>query len=124
MGHTTRQMLPNMLMLVTQVCWSSALALSQFAASFSPMQAAGAQIDHAAAQLINDTMDGAIPAAIMVVAIVAWLLAAGFEVGSTKEASKRLLASVLCLAALITMGAGASKTAENATTPATGSPWW
>ena len=123
-SHTTRDILPNMLMQITQLCWSCALSLSQFAASFTPLKTAGASVDHATANLIDSVMAGGIPAALMVTAIVVWLLAAGFDIGTTKEASKRLLATVLCLAALIVLGTGASKTAENATEPATGSPWW
>ena len=36
-SHTTRDILPNMLMQITQLCWSCALSLSQFAASFTPV---------------------------------------------------------------------------------------
>lgn len=103
-SHTTRDILPNMLMQITQLCWSSALSLSQFAASFTPLKTAGASVDHATAKLIDNVMAGGIPAALMVTAIVVWLLAAGFDIGTTKEASKRLLATVLCLATLIVLG--------------------
>lgn len=124
MSTGMRQILPNMFLMITQVCWSSALALSQFAASFTPLQTAGAELDHSAAKLIEGLMQGAVPAALVVMAIVGVILAAGFDVGTTKEAGKRLVTTVLCLAALIVMGNGAAKTGTNASTPATGSPWW
>lgn len=123
-GTTIRLMLPRMLMMITQVCWSSALAFSQFAASFNPLDTAGAQLDAATSRLISNILAGSIPAVLVVLAIVGWILAAGFEIGTTKEASKRLLATVLCLSALIVMGNGAAKTGEDATEPAAGSPWW
>lgn len=123
-GTTIRLMLPRMLMMITQVCWSSALAFSQFAASFNPLDTAGAQLDAATSRLISNVLAGSIPAVLVVLAIVGWILAAGFEVGTTKEASKRLLATVLCLSALIVMGNGAARTGEDATEPAAGSPWW
>lgn len=119
-----RQVLPNMFLMIAQVCWSSALSLSQFAASFTPLQTAGAQLDHATAQLIDDLMAGGIPAALVVMAIFGVIGAAGFDIGTTKEAGKRLIATVLCLSALIVLGNGAARTGEKATSPAAGSPWW
>lgn len=123
-GSAMRHIMPDMLLQLTQVCWSSALALSQFAASFQPLDAVGAQVDTATANLIDSVMKGGIPAALMVLAIIVWIGAAAFDIGTVKEAGKRLLATVLCLASLLVLGAGAAKTGENATSPATGSPWW
>lgn len=116
--------LPNVLMQLTQVCWSSALSISQFAASFEPMKQAGANIDSAVATLVTSLMDGGIPATIAVLGIVAWVGAAGFQIGTVKEASKRIVIMVLCFASITILGAGAAKTGRNATEPATGSPWW
>lgn len=116
--------LPNVLMMLTQVCWSSALSISQFAASFEPMKQAGANIDSAVATLVTSLMDGGIPATIAVLGIVAWVGAAGFQIGTVKEASKRIIIMVLCFASITILGAGAAKTGRNATEPATGSPWW
>lgn len=116
--------LPNVLMMLTQVCWSSALSISQFAASFEPMKQAGANIDSAVSTLVTSLMDGGIPATIAVLGIVAWVGAAGFQIGTVKEASKRIVIMVLCFASITILGAGAAKTGRNATEPATGSPWW
>lgn len=130
MAKTSMQIIPGAFMAITQICWSGTIALSQFAATFDPLDVAGARVDHAVAELINGSdgnpglMQGSIPAAFVVLAILSLAVAAGFEIGTVKEASKRLLATVLCLAAIITMGAGAAKTGTNASTPATGSPWW
>lgn len=114
----------NILMQLTQVCWSSALSISQFAASFEPMKQAGANIDSAVSTMVTSLMDGGIPATIAVLGIVAWVGAAGFQIGTVKEASKRIVIMVLCFASITMLGAGAAKTGKNATEPATGSPWW
>lgn len=120
----THIVLPNILMQLTQVCWSSALSISQFAASFEPMKQAGANIDSAVSTMVTSLMDGSIPATIAVLGIVAWVGAAGFQIGTVKEASKRIVIMVLCFASITMLGAGAAKTGKNATEPATGSPWW
>ena len=120
----THIVLPNILMQLTQVCWSSALSISQFAASFEPMKQAGANIDSAVSTMVTSLMDGGIPATIAVLGIVAWVGAAGFQIGTVKEASKRIVIMVLCFATITMLGAGAAKTGKNATEPATGSPWW
>lgn len=120
----THIVLPNILMQLTQVCWSSALSISQFAASFEPMKQAGANIDSAVSTMVTSLMDGGIPATIAVLGIVAWVGAAGFQIGTAKEASKRIVIMVLCFASITMLGAGAAKTGKNATEPATGSPWW
>lgn len=120
----THIVLPNILMQLTQVCWSSALSISQFAASFEPMKQAGANIDSAVSTMVTSLMDGGIPATIAVLGIVAWVGAAGFQIGTVKEASKRIVIMVLCFASITMLGAGAAKTGKNATKPATGSPWW
>lgn len=120
----THIVLPNILMQLTQVCWSSALSISQFAASFEPMKQAGANIDSAVSTMVTSLMDGGIPATIAVLGIVAWVGAAGFQIGTVKEASKRIVIMVLCFASITMLGAGAAKTGRNATEPATGSPWW
>lgn len=120
----THIVLPNILMQLTQVCWSSALSISQFAASFEPMKQAGANIDSAVSTMVTSLMDGGIPATIAVLGIVAWVGAAGFQIGTVKEASKRIVIMVLCFASITILGAGAAKTGKNATEPATGSPWW
>lgn len=120
----THIVLPNILMQLTQVCWSSALSISQFAASFEPMKQAGANIDSAVSTMVTSLMDGGIPATIAVLGIVAWVGATGFQIGTVKEASKRIVIMVLCFASITMLGAGAAKTGKNATEPATGSPWW
>lgn len=120
----THIVLPNILMQLTQVCWSSALSISQFAASFEPIKQAGANIDSAVSTMVTSLMDGGIPATIAVLGIVAWVGAAGFQIGTVKEASKRIVIMVLCFASITMLGAGAAKTGKNATEPATGSPWW
>ena len=120
----THIVLPNILMQLTQVCWSSALSISQFAASFEPMKQAGANIDSAVSTLVTNLMSGGIPATIAVLGIVAWVGVAGFQIGTVKEASKRIVIMVLCFASITMLGAGAAKTGKNATEPATGSPWW
>lgn len=120
----THIVLPNILMQLTQVCWSSALSISQFAASFEPMKQAGANIDSAVSTMVTSLMDGGIPATIAALGIVAWVGAAGFQIGTVKEASKRIVIMVLCFASITMLGAGAAKTGKNATEPATGSPWW
>lgn len=124
MLHMAGQILPTMMLLLTQVCWSSALSLSQFAASFDPLQTAGAKVDAATANLIDNVMAGGIPATIAVIAIVAWIGAAGFQIGTVKEASKRIVIMILCFSALFILGSGAAKTGKDATAPAKGSPWW
>lgn len=123
-GNTMRLVLPNMALMLVQVCWNSALALSQFAASFSPLQTMGYQMDKAAATLTNGVMSGGIPATLVVVGILGWVAAAALEVGgvTTKTAAKRLLTTILCIAGLLITGSAAAKSTE--TTPAKGSPWW
>ncbi|MBT1162143.1 type IV secretion system protein [Bifidobacterium sp. SO1] len=130
-ARVTSNSIPNMFMQVTQIFWSSTLALSQFAATFDPLDIAGSRIDEAVATLINGDgkdnsgiMQGSIPAALVVLAILSLVAAAGFEIGTVKEASKRLFATVLCLAVLIALGTGAANTGKNASAPAVGSPWW
>lgn len=120
----THIVLPNILMQLTQVCWSSALSISQFAASFEPMKQAGANIDSAVSTMVTSLMSGGIPATIAVLGIIAWVGAAGFQIGTVKEASKRIVIMVLCFASITMLGAGAAKTGKTATEPATGSPWW
>ena len=125
MTHTIRTALPNMFMMITQVCWSTALSLSQFAASFDPMEMAGATVDRETGKLIDNMLTGGIAATIAVVGIIAWLLCSAFDIaGGIKTASKRIGAMILCLGMLVMLGTGASKTPDGATSPATGSPWW
>ena len=124
-GATTRNILPNMLMMVTQTCWNSALGLSQFAARFTPLDKAGAAIDKASATLIDSILTGSIPAALATVAILALIGATVFKSAhQAKHQAKRILVTIVCLGALASTGAAAAHTGENAATPATGSPWW
>lgn len=124
-ARSIRNIMPNMFMMITQICWSSALATSQFAASFDPLDAAGAKLDAATAQLIDSFMSGGLLAAIAVLAIVVWVMAAAFDVwGGAKAVGKRVGAMILCFAALSVLATGASNTGKDATDPAKGSPWW
>lgn len=77
---TVRTIMPNMLLQVTQVFWNSALSLSQFAASFTPMDSLGKTIDSVAGTIVDNVMAGGIPATFLVLGILGWVGAASFNV--------------------------------------------
>lgn len=120
---TVRNIMPNMLLQLTQVLWNSALALSQFAANFDVLDDFGSQLDSSLSTMLNNVLAGSIPATLIVLAIIGVVAAAGFRIGTTGEAVKRLVTSVLCVAALIVMSVGATQDAGKET-PSPGSPWW
>lgn len=120
---TVRLIMPNMLLQITQVLWNSALALSQFAASFNVLDEFGSTLDSGIATMVDNMLAGSIPVTLIVLAIIGVVAAAGFRVGNTGEALKRLGVSVCCVAALIVMGVGATQDAGK-DTPSPGSPWW
>lgn len=118
-----RTVMPNLLLMFTQICWSSALALSQFAASFQVLDQFGGTIDSAIGTLVDSVMAGGIPAVFITIGIFAWVGAAAFQWGDTKTAAKRILASIVSVVILISMGT-AAKTDADAKAPSFGSPWW
>lgn len=120
---TVRLIMPNMLLQITQVLWNSALALSQFAASFNVLDEFGSTLDSGIATMVDNMLAGSIPVTLIMLAIIGVVAAAGFRIGNTGEALKRLGVSVCCVAALIVMGVGATQDAGK-DTPSPGSPWW
>ena len=120
---TVRLIMPNMLLQITQVLWNSALALSQFAASFNVLDEFGSTLDSGITTMVDNMLAGSIPVTLIMLAIIGVVAAAGFRVGNTGEALKRLGVSVCCVAALIVMGVGATQDAGK-DTPSPGSPWW
>ena len=122
-GTTMRLMMPNMLLSLTQVFWSGALGMSQFAASFTPLNAMGQTVDKSAASLVDGLMQGSLPAVFLVVGIMGGFIALVFKSQQQGQTVlRRTLVSLGCFALLGVMGAQASR--STATTPATGSPWW
>lgn len=120
---TMRLMLPNMLLTICQVMWSAALGMSQFAASFTPLDAMGQSVDHAAGQLADQVMAGSLPAWFLVIGLCAGLWVMVFRNQQEgRTILRRSLVGVLCIAVIIIMGGAASRSTANG--PATGSPWW
>lgn len=122
---TVRTIMPNMLLQVTQVFWNSALSLSQFAASFTPMNSLGKTIDSVAGTIVDNVMAGGIPATFLVLGILGWVGAASFNVGGQTSGTmlKRIFTTLMCLAIVMTMGA-AAKADAGKSEPTVGSPWW
>ncbi len=122
---TVRTIMPNMLLQVTQVFWNSALSLSQFAASFTPMDSLGKTIDSVAGTIVDNVMAGGIPATFLVLGILGWVGAASFNVGGQTSGTmlKRIFTTLMCLAIVMTMGA-AAKADAGKSEPTVGSPWW
>lgn len=122
---TVRTIMPNMLLQVTQVFWNSALSLSQFAASFTPMDTLGKTLDGAIGSIVDGVMSGGIPATFLVLGILGWIGAAGFNIGgqTSNTMLKRVFSTVLCLAVVTSMGA-AAKADAGKSDPTVGSPWW
>lgn len=118
-----RLVLPNMLLMISQVCWNSALSLSQFAANFDPINTFGAKLDKSIGTLVDSIMSGGIPAVLIFLGIFGWMGAAAFNIGSSSEMVKRIGVTIVCLAMLIFTGAQATKDGDSST-PVTGSPWW
>lgn len=124
MGRTTRLIMPNMLLSLSQLCWSLALSLNQFATAFDPAQQFGAQIDRAAGSLARAVTAGSIPSLLIVAGLCALVAAMAYGAGRTRSVVKRILVSVVCLAALMVTGAAAANTPADGSAPAKGSPWW
>ena len=122
---TVRTIMPNMLLQVTQVFWNSALSLSQFAASFTPMDTLGKSLDGAIGSIVDGVMSGGIPATFLVLGILGWIGAASFNIGSQTSGTmlKRIFTTVMCLAVVTSMGA-AAKADAGRSDPSVGSPWW
>lgn len=123
-GRTTRLIMPNMLLSLTQLCWNSALALNQFASTFNPIQQFGAQLDRYSGQLAAYVMNGNIPSILIVAGLCSLVGAAVYGAGKTRSVIKRIVISLVCMAALILTGGAAARTGVNAHDPAKGSPWW
>lgn len=122
-GSFTHTVIPNMLLQVTQMFWSSALSLSQFAASFAPMNAMGRQIDTIAADMIDNVMSGGLPMTFVALGVLAIVAASAWNIGTTGTAVKRLGVTVLSIAVILGMGTAAHADASR-DTPTLGSPWW
>lgn len=120
---STRLALPNMMLMIMQACWSTALSLSQFAANFDPINTFGSKLDKAIGTLVDDIMAGGIPAVLIFLGIFGWIGAAAFNIGSRSEMVKRIGVTIVCLSMLIFTGAAAAKDGDSST-PTTGSPWW
>lgn len=120
---TMRLMVPNMMLTICQVLWSVSLGVSQFAASFEPLNSMGRSVDHAAGQLADQLTAGSLPTWFLVIGLCAGLWALVFKSQEEgKSILRRCLVSVLCLATVLVMGGAASQSTDSA--PATGSPWW
>ncbi|WP_146194669.1 hypothetical protein [Bifidobacterium callitrichidarum] len=118
-----RLILPNMLLMISQMCWSTALSLSQFAASFDPIDTFGSKLDKSIGNLVDSLMSGGIPAVLIFMGVFAWIGAAAFNIGSSAAAVKRIGVTILCLATLVFTGSQATKDGDSST-PTVGSPWW
>lgn len=128
MGGIMKQvnlLMPRVALQFSQICWSSALGLAQFAASFDALTVMGAKVDSMCKSIVDALWSGNIIAAIIVVGFIALMFTAIFKSQTAARAvGKRILVSIACLAAISTMGACAARTQEGSTTPAKGSPWW
>lgn len=122
-GVSMRLVLPNMLLMISQMCWSTALSLSQFAASFDPLDEFGSQMDKSIALLVDNIMQGGIPATLVFLGLFGWIGAAAFNWGSSVAAVKRIGATICCLACLTFVGGQAARDGGTEK-PVTGSPWW
>lgn len=108
----------------TQFCWGTALSLSNFAARFDIQDQLGKTMDQAIAGMKDSLLNGNLVTLLAVLSIFGVVATRIFKAGESKSAVKRLGVTVLCMSLLtITCGAAASEGA-NATSPATGSPWW
>lgn len=143
-GSTMRIIMPNMMLTIMQVCWNSALALSQYANSFDPVRKFGGMMDYTIntmyASMMNGENGAQIPAIMLFVGLVALFGAAVFGVGTTGEAAKRVGTTVVCVGLLFAMNFAALRDARpgpasdgagsalgqalHPSEPATGSPWW
>lgn len=122
MGRSMRLMMPNMIMSMTQVLWGTALSLTQFAATFNPIDTMGAQVDHTTGELVTSVMNSSIPAMIIMAGLLAMIGAAAYQSGKHRSVAKRLCVSIACLGLVAGMGAAAANSTEK--DAAMGSPWW
>lgn len=128
LGNAMKLALPDMLLQFTQVFWHSAISLADFASSFgtssggTDMNGIWAQLDKSAGTLATNFLNGAIPAVFTVLAIFGVLIAGVWGKGTVASSTKRLAATIVCIAAISFTGtAAASSTSAG---PAKGSPWW
>lgn len=121
-GGTLHTAIPQALLSVMNICWRSALAMTDFASSFTPATKIMKNLDASLATLINNFMAGSLASTFIILAIVGVLVAGSFGRGTTRQAVKQLCATFICIAMLVAMGVGATKDTD--TKPGAFSPWW
>lgn len=122
-GTTMRNILPNMFLMLTEVCWNMAYSLTLLAVDFEPLNALGGFLDNTASTWISSITKGNIFGIFLALALGG--LIAKAIVGRWNEAgrfARKIGVIIIVFAALGFMGAQASKSTKDA--PATGSPWW
>lgn len=122
LGGTLHTAVPQALLSVMNICWRSALAMTDFASSFTPATKIMKNLDASLATLINNFMAGSLASTFIILAIVGVLVAGSFGRGTTRQAVKQLCATFICIAMLVAMGVGATKDTD--TKPGAFSPWW
>lgn len=123
LGTAIRSILPNMFLMLTEVCWNSAYSLTLLAVDFNPLDQMGAYIDNAAGGLAKSVVNGGVLSIFLVLALFAWIAKA--ITGHINEAGMYLKKAGIILAVFAVMiftGVQASKSTAN--NPAKGSPWW
>lgn len=130
MSRTFNVVLPDVFLMITNVMWSTAVAVNQFATSFTPMASFGSKIDAISHALVYGgngqagLVGAGIPAILMLLGVFAWIGGLLFNFGGNTGFTgfKRFLGTTFCVALVLFMGTAAANSTPS--TPAMGSPWW
>lgn len=130
MSRTFNVILPDVFLMITNVMWNTAVAVNQFATSFTPMASFGSKIDTISHALVYGgngqagLVGAGIPAILMLLGVFAWIGGLLFNFGGNTGFTgfKRFLGTTFCVALVLFMGTAAANSTPS--TPAMGSPWW
>ena len=130
MSRTFNVVLPDVFLMITNVMWSTAVAVNQFATSFTPMASFGSRIDAISHALVYGgngqagLVGAGVPAILMLLGVFAWIGGLLFNFGGNTGFTgfKRFLGTTFCVALVLFMGTAAANSTPS--TPAVGSPWW
>lgn len=130
MSRTFNVILPDVFLMITNVMWNTAVAVNQFATSFTPMASFGSKIDAISHALVYGgngqagLVGAGIPAILMLLGVFAWIGGLLFNFGGNTGFTgfKRFLGTTFCVALVLFMGTAAANSTPS--TPAMGSPWW
>ena len=130
MSRTFNVILPDVFLMITNVMWNTAVAVNQFATSFTPMASFGSKIDAISHALVYGgngqagLVGAGVPAILMLLGVFAWIGGLLFNFGGNTGFTgfKRFLGTTFCVALVLFMGTAAANSTPS--TPAMGSPWW